>query len=72
MASKKAVEPTDHAAPAALVRIRADRDGYRRGGRAWSRDFVVVDAAEFSAEQIAQIEADPRITVEPVEAPAES
>lgn len=56
--------------PDAMVRIRAARDGFRRAGRAWSREPVEVSLAELSAVQIALLEAEPLITIEPVEAPA--
>ena len=45
--------------------ISAVRDGFRRGGRAWSREAVVVAADELTDEQLAALEADPNITVTP-------
>lgn len=45
-----------------MVRVRAAHDGYRRAGRAWSRTPTEVD--DLTKEQLAALEADPRITVE--------
>lgn len=52
----------------ARLRIRAQRDGYRRAGRAWSRSAVELPADELTAQQLAALEADPRITVERLDA----
>lgn len=43
--------------------VRALRDGFRRGGRAWSKQAEIVNAADFTAEQLAQIQSEPLLVV---------
>lgn len=47
-----------------LIRVRATHDGYRRGGRAWTRQPTDLPADSLTREQLDALEADPRITVE--------
>lgn len=49
-----------------FIAVRALRAGFRRGGRAWSDVETVVAVAEFSDEQLAQIEAEPLLVVREV------
>lgn len=53
--------------PASRIHVRAASDGYRRAGRAWTLAPQVVDIADLTAEQLAALHADPRITVEPAQ-----
>lgn len=46
-----------------LMLISARRDGYRRAGRAWSAAGDVVDAADFTDDQMAALEADVNISI---------
>lgn len=48
------------------VRIRAAHDGFRRAGRAWTREWQEIDLAELDADQIAALDAEPLISIEPV------
>ena len=48
--------------------IRAHRDGYRRGGMAHSTTPTVHPAGAFSPEQLASLQADPRIMIREVDA----
>ena len=50
--------------------VRAQRDGFRRAGRAWSAEETTVPLADFSKEQIAALEAEPLLAVERVAKPA--
>ncbi len=49
------------------LRVVAKADGFRRGGRAWSATATEVAASEFTKEQLAQIKADPALTVVEIE-----
>ncbi len=46
--------------------IRADRDGYRRGGMAHSTTAKVYPEDAFTPEQLSQLQADPRILIQEV------
>jgi hypothetical protein len=57
---------------ASLIRITARRDGFRRAGLAHPARPIEHPAEAFTAEQLAQLQAEPMLTVELVEAePAE-
>lgn len=45
------------------LQITSTTDGFRRGGRAWSREPTVVDADELTVEQLEQIRGESRLTV---------
>ena len=47
--------------------VVSSRDGFRRGGRAWSRQETVVKLSELTKQQIAQIKGEPLLTVSEVE-----
>lgn len=47
------------------MRVTAHRDGYRRAGRAWSKQATLAKVAEFSKEQLHQLRLDPNLTVYP-------
>lgn len=49
------------------LRVSAKVAGFRRAGRAWSTTPEDVPASEFTKEQIAQLKADPSLTVVAVE-----
>lgn len=52
--------------PAALpaIRVTSRREGFRRGGRAWSVRPVTILIDEFTIEQLDQIRAEPMLSVE--------
>ena len=53
--------------------IRAINDGgFRRGGRAWSTTPTEVVREDFDARQWAEIEAEPELTVQRIDAPSDS
>lgn len=52
---------------APALSVVASRDGFRRAGRAWSREATVVKLSELSDEQIEQIEGEALLTVTEVE-----
>ena len=61
---------TDHAGDGLLpeiiiaaVEVRCEIDGFRRAGRVWSRQPLVVPLAELSDEQLLQLEAEPLLSV---------
>lgn len=70
-AKKPKVAPT---APAATVAseitvkfsVCAKQAGFRRAGRAWPAVDTIVDADEFTAEQIEQLLAEPMLVVLPI------
>lgn len=47
--------------------ISAKREGFRRAGRAWSKDATVVKLSDLTDEQIAQIMDEPMLEVEEIE-----
>lgn len=50
--------------------IRSKHDGYRRAGVAFTRDGVTLDRRALTDQQLAAIEADPRLTIR--DAPGEA
>ena len=50
------------------LKVAATRDGWRRAGRAWTKEPQTVDASDFTSEQIEQLKADPNIIVMPARA----
>lgn len=50
-----------------MKRIRSQRDGFRRCGRAWTRKGVEVEESAFTPEQWETLKADPMLLVEEVE-----
>lgn len=53
---------------AELIRITARRDGFRRAGLAHPARPVEHPAERFTELQLAQLQAEPMLTVEPIEA----
>lgn len=53
-------------AAVAKLSIQSKQPGFRRAGRAWPAEPVIVDIAEFSDEQLAQLTAEPMLIVEAV------
>ena len=45
------------------IAVKSARDGFRRGGRAWSKESVELPLTAFTKEQLAQIESEPLLTV---------
>ena len=54
------IEP---AGPVPSLTITSSINGFRRAGRAWSSEPTTVSAAEFTPEQLAQLRAEPRLTI---------
>ncbi len=52
---------------AAVLRVTAKVAGFRRAGRVWPALPVEVDAAEFTPEQLAQLRAEPLLSVEEID-----
>lgn len=51
-----------------IVRVKADRDGYRRAGVAHTKAGIDHPADAFTADQMAALQDDPRLTVSVVDA----
>ncbi len=49
------------------LRVISKRDGFRRGGRAWSKEETTVKLSELSDEQVSQIKGESMLEVEEVE-----
>lgn len=49
------------------IKVSAVVDGFRRGGRAWTKEPVTVPVGEFSKDQLAQIRGEKKLTVIDVE-----
>lgn len=47
--------------------VVSSREGFRRGGRAWGKDEVVVKLSELTDEQIAQLKGESLLTVTEIE-----
>lgn len=56
--------PSPRSTPALI--ITSAREGFRRAGRPWSATPTRVDIAEFTAEQLAMLRAEPMLTIEDV------
>ncbi len=63
MADKPVSKSTDKATHLA---VRALRDGFRRAGRAWSKEETTVPLAELDEAQVAALEAEPLLVVKRV------
>lgn len=63
MADKPVPKSTDKATHLA---VRALRDGFRRAGRAWSKEETTVPLAEIDEAQVAALEAEPLLVVKRV------
>jgi len=59
----KAVPPAGAEPVAQSLIVTARVDGFRRAGRAWSASLQTVSAAEFTAEQIKALLAEPMLDV---------
>lgn len=51
------------------LRVIAAQDGFRRGGRAWSKEPTEVALTDLTKEQIAQLKAEPTLAVTECEIP---
>lgn len=60
MATPKSTDKATHLA------VRALRDGFRRAGRAWSKEETTVPLAELDEAQVAALEAEPLLVVKRV------
>lgn len=52
-----------------IIRITSQQDGYRRAGTAHSVKAVEHPPGTFTAEQLAQLQADPRLSVQVIDSP---
>ena len=52
---------------AVRLSVRSRQAGFRRAGRAWPAEPVIVDIAEFTEAQLAQLKAEPMLIVEVAE-----
>ena len=48
----------------AKLTITAKQDGFRRAGRAWSKEPTEVDSGEFSKEELEALKHEPMLVVE--------
>ena len=53
------------------IRVTAKKDGFRRGGRAWT-GTTTVPADDLTDEQIQQLKGEPMLVVDEVDVPDES
>lgn len=49
------------------LRVTAKVEGFRRAGRSWSKAPTELPTADFTAEQIAALKAEPMLVVEEIE-----
>lgn len=49
------------------LRVVSSREGFRRGGRVWGKNEVVVKLSDLTDEQIAQIKGESLLTVSEIE-----
>lgn len=64
-----AVDPSPQA-PAKTSKalsVQSSREGFRRAGRAWSREATVVPLADLTEDQIEQLRNEPALTVVEIE-----
>lgn len=52
-----------------LIKIASKGDSFRRCGRAFTKEGVVVDTAELSPGELKTLRAEPMLVIEPVAAP---
>lgn len=70
------VPPGDNFTPQISVRmmkalsVQSSREGFRRAGRAWSKEAVVVPLSELSEGQIEQLRNEAMLTVTETDIPA--
>lgn len=65
-AAPNAPKKTD---PVSGLRISAKREGFRRAGRAWSKQPTEIPLAGMSKADVAALKAEPMLTVEEIELP---
>ena len=53
------------------LRVRSSADGFRRAGRAWTKEAAVVPLSELTKAEIEQIRNEPMLAVTEVEIPAQ-
>lgn len=58
---------TKEAKKAKALSIKSSREGFRRAGRAWSKEATTVPLSELTKEQIKQIRCEPMLDVTDVE-----
>lgn len=70
-AAEKAAEDKARIVTVPALSVVAAREGFRRAGRAWSKECIVVPLSELTEEQIEQIKNESVLTVTEVEIPAQ-
>lgn len=71
MATKSTKAPAASDAQTGALKVIAKRDGFRRGGREWS-GTTIVPLSELTEQQIEQIEAEPMLVTQRVDAADET
>lgn len=61
--------PPGGESPITHIHVRAFTDGFRRAGRAWPAEGVVVPVADFSADELEQLLRERALVVTPASAP---
>jgi len=59
-------QQTEQAAPqpGAMIRVTSQIEGFRRAGRAWSKQPTDVEVGEFTAEQLSALADEPMLKIE--------
>lgn len=55
-----------------FLSVTSKKEGFRRGGRAWSGTAETVDPGDFTAAQLKQIQNEPMLIVHEVDPPKEA
>ncbi len=63
--------PSAKKAPVKALSVKSKVNGFRRAGRAWSTEATEVVLADLTADQVAQLKAEPLLTVTEIELAAE-
>ena len=67
MVQKKAVKAPAKPIPAgAVISVAAEKEGFRRAGRAWSKTPTEVPVSDFTEEQLQQLFEEPMLTIKEV------
>ena len=63
--------PPAKKSPVKALSVASRVEGFRRAGRAWSKSEITVALADLTDEQVAQLKAEPLLTVTEIELAAE-
>lgn len=64
------IKPPASGEPVKALSVQAKREGFRRAGRAWSKEATVVPLTDLTEAEIEQLRSEPMLTVAEVEIPA--